>query len=85
MHSEGHKSLRKEDVMTIQETIKMQRRAEFKRLINAAHLSTKGLDRLEASYDALVISDYARFPMYRKDVQQVETLLKKLYGEGAEN
>ena len=71
--------------MTIQETIKMQRRAEFKRSINAAHLSTKGLDRLEASYDALITSDYARLPMYREDVKQIETLLKNFYGEGAVN
>ena len=62
--------------MSVRETIKMQMRAEFKQLLRFNHLSTKGLERLEASYDALAKSDYARLPMYREDVKQVETLLK---------
>ena len=85
MHSAGHKSSRKETVMTVRETIKMQMRAEFKQLMLFNHISTKGLDRLEAAYDALAASDYARLPMYKEDVKQFESLLKQFYGEGLVN
>ena len=71
--------------MTVRETIKMQMRAEFKQLMRFNRLSIKGLEHLESAYDALAASDYARLPMYKDDVKQVESLLKSFYGEGAVN
>lgn len=68
--------------MTVKETLKMQLRSEFKQLLRFNGVKTSALDRLEESYDALAASDYARLPMYRADVQQVESLLKAFYGEG---
>jgi hypothetical protein len=63
----------------------MQKRADFKRLLLANHLAVHGLERLEASYDALIASDYAKLPMFQPDVSQVEKLLKAFYAEGMVN
>ena len=44
----------------------MQKRADFKRLLLANHLAVHGLERLEASYDALIASDYAKLPCFNQ-------------------
>ena len=75
----------RQGAMTIRESLKMQVRSEFKQIILSNHLSVKGIERLEASFDALKASDYAKIPMYYQDIDAVENLLKGFYGEGPVN